>query len=77
MWEYIRKHSLQLETDKRMINCDANFKELCDGADQINTFTLNKYTQKCFEVIPKDEQPKYKEIVAERERKLEQENSTN
>lgn len=67
MWEYIRKHGIQSETDKRIIICDDLFKKLCDGAEQINAFTLNKYTQKCFEKIPKEEQAKYKEIVASQE----------
>jgi len=67
MWEYIREHNLQSETDKRVLRCDAKLKELCDGEDEVSAFSINKYTQKCFTNIPKEEQPKYKQILLERE----------
>ncbi|CAO3649275.1 unnamed protein product [Mucor fragilis] len=67
MWEYIREHNLQSETDKRVLRCDAKLKELCDGEDEVSAFSINKYTQKCFTTIPKEEQPKYKQMLLERE----------
>jgi chromatin remodeling complex protein RSC6 len=67
MWEYIREHKLQSESDKRILKCDAKLKELCDGQDEVSAFSINKFTQKCFQVIPKEEQPKYKKILLERE----------
>lgn len=67
MWEYIREHNLQSETDKRVLHCDAKLKELCDGEDKVSAFSINKYTQKCFTTIPKEEQPKYKQILLQRE----------
>ncbi|KAI8639144.1 SWIB/MDM2 domain-containing protein [Parasitella parasitica] len=67
MWDYIREHGLQSETDKRVLKCDAKLKELCDGQDEVTAFSINKFTQKCFTVIPKEEQPKYKQILLERE----------
>ncbi|KAG1144475.1 hypothetical protein G6F37_007014 [Rhizopus arrhizus] len=56
IWEYIREHNLQNPADKRLIDCDEKFKELCDGQAQISSFALNKYTQKCFVKIPEEEQ---------------------
>ncbi|ORE04457.1 SWIB-domain-containing protein [Rhizopus microsporus var. microsporus] len=56
MWEYIREHGLQNKDDRRLIDCDSKFKELCDGKDQISSFAMNKYTQKCFVKIPEEEQ---------------------
>ncbi|KAI9473641.1 MAG: SWIB/MDM2 domain-containing protein, partial [Benjaminiella poitrasii] len=67
MWEYIKKHDLQSQADKRVINCDEKLKLLCDNLEQVSAFTINKYTQKCFEKIPTDEQPKYKKILHDRE----------
>ncbi|KAI7907403.1 SWIB/MDM2 domain-containing protein [Cokeromyces recurvatus] len=67
MWEYIRKHNLQSETDKRIINCDDKFKLLCDNLEQVSAFTINKYTQKYFEKIPAEEQANYKKILQDRE----------
>ncbi|CAO0789821.1 unnamed protein product [Mucor circinelloides] len=67
MWEYIREHNLQSESDKRVLKCDAKLKELCDGEDQVSAFSINKYTQRCFTNIPKEEQPKYKQMLLERE----------
>ncbi|GAA5809535.1 hypothetical protein MFLAVUS_002945 [Mucor flavus] len=67
MWEYIRLHNLQLETDKRVIICDDKFKELCDGEERITAFSMNKYTQKFFVPIPKEEQEKYRAILRQQE----------
>ncbi|GAA5796379.1 hypothetical protein HPULCUR_001750 [Helicostylum pulchrum] len=67
MWEYIRLHNLQLETDKRVIICDDKFKELSGGEERITAFSMNKYTQKFFVPIPKEEQEKYKAILRQQE----------
>lgn len=67
MWEYIRLHNLQLETDKRVIICDDKFKELCDGEERITAFSMNKYTQKFFVPIPKEEQEKYRATLRQQE----------
>ncbi|CAO3674630.1 unnamed protein product [Rhizopus stolonifer] len=56
VWEYIRENNLQNPKDKRLIDCDDKFKELCDGQTQISAFAFNKYTQKCFVKIPEEEQ---------------------
>lgn len=55
-WEYIRENNLQNPKDKRLIDCDDKFKELCDGQTQVSAFAFNKYTQKCFVKIPEEEQ---------------------
>lgn len=70
IWEYIRKHNLQVPTDKRKLTCDANLKALT-GLDEVSAFSLNKYTQKCFIPIPDEEQEHYKQIFKEREDALE------
>ncbi|KAL9542188.1 hypothetical protein MBANPS3_008739 [Mucor bainieri] len=67
MWEYIREHNLQSESDKRVLRCDDKLRELCDGEKEVSAFSINKYTQKCFTNIPKEDQPKYKQILLERE----------
>lgn len=50
-----------------MIRCDDKFSQVCEGEKQITAFNMNKYIQKYFEKIPKEEQPKYKEILQRRE----------
>ncbi|KAG2201448.1 hypothetical protein INT47_001497 [Mucor saturninus] len=74
IWSYIRKHNLQVPTDKRKINCDENLKKLT-GLDQVTGFSINKYTQKCFVPIPKEDQPKYKQIFKEQEEALDEDSS--
>lgn len=50
-----------------MIRCDDKFSQVCEGEKQITAFNMNKYIQKYFEKIPKEEQSKYKEILQRRE----------
>jgi len=42
MWEYIRAHNLQDQSNRRMINADANLKVIFDGKDQVSMFELAK-----------------------------------
>lgn len=67
MWNYIKTNNLQKKGDGRVIECDAKFKEICDGEDSVSAFALNKYISKYFKKIPKEEQNKYKQILRERE----------
>ncbi|KAI9244763.1 SWIB/MDM2 domain-containing protein [Sporodiniella umbellata] len=69
IWEYIKEHNLQNPEDKRLIDCDEKFKELCDGISQVSSFALNKYTQKCFVKISKEEQPIIKKKLEDMQEK--------
>ncbi len=42
VWEYIRKHKLQDQKEKRMINADANLKAVFDGKTQVSMFEMTK-----------------------------------
>jgi len=43
IWEYIKKHKLQDEANKRMINGDAKLVALFDGKKQVSMFEMTKY----------------------------------
>lgn len=43
IWEYIKKHKLQDEANKRMINGDAKLMVLFDGKKQVSMFEMTKY----------------------------------
>jgi len=43
VWEYIRKHDLQCEANKREIECDALLKKVFDGNDRVTMFNMNKF----------------------------------
>lgn len=42
VWDYIRKHKLQDQKEKRMINADANLKAVFDGKSQVSMFEMTK-----------------------------------
>jgi upstream activation factor subunit UAF30 len=46
IWEYIKKHKLQDEKNKRMINADEKLKPLFGGKKQISMLELAKYISK-------------------------------
>jgi len=43
IWEYIKKHKLQDEANKRMINGDAKLVAVFDGKKQVSMFEMTKY----------------------------------
>ena len=46
LWAYIRKHGLQDQRNRRMINADANLKAVFRGKSQVNMFEMNKLVSK-------------------------------
>lgn len=42
VWEYIRKHKLQDDKNKQMINADDKLKTVFDGKAQVSMFEMNK-----------------------------------
>ena len=42
LWEYIKKHDLQDQTNKRMINADENLKVIFGGKKQVSMFEMTK-----------------------------------
>ena len=42
LWEYIRKHKLQDDKNRQMINGDAQLKAVFDGKAQVSMFEMNK-----------------------------------
>ena len=42
LWEYIRKHGLQDQVNRRNVNADANLKKVFDGKSQVNMFEMTK-----------------------------------
>jgi chromatin remodeling complex protein RSC6 len=43
IWEYIKKHKLQDEANKRMINGDAKLVAVFNGKKQVSMFEMTKY----------------------------------
>ncbi len=46
IWDYIKLHGLQDQTNKRMINADAKLLVLFEGKNQISMFDLAKIVSK-------------------------------
>lgn len=46
MWEYIKKHGLQDEKNKRNINADDKLKAVFDGKSTVTMFEMAKYISK-------------------------------
>ena len=46
LWEYIKKHNLQDEKNKRMINADEALKKVFGGRDTVNMFEMTKLVGK-------------------------------
>lgn len=42
VWDYIKKHDLQDENNRRMINADDKMKKVFDGKDQVSMFEMTK-----------------------------------
>ncbi len=42
LWDYIKKHKLQDEKNKRNINADAALKPIFGGKDQVSMFEMTK-----------------------------------
>lgn len=42
LWVYIKKHSLQDSKNRRMINADANLKEVFGGKSSVSMFEMTK-----------------------------------
>ena len=42
VWEYIRKHKLQDDKNRQMINADDKLKTVFDGKAQVSMFEMNK-----------------------------------
>lgn len=42
LWEYIKKHDLQDQKNKRMINADENLKVIFGGKKQVSMFEMTK-----------------------------------
>ncbi|KAI8971546.1 SWIB/MDM2 domain-containing protein [Mycotypha africana] len=72
IWAYIKQRGLQSETNKKIINCDANLKELFGGNDQVDAFGMNKFIGQYLDKIPKEEQEKQRQLIQERDEQEEQ-----
>ncbi len=46
MWDYIRKHNLQDQNDKRMINADEALTEVFGGKKQVTMFEMTSLVNK-------------------------------
>ncbi|MBI1951087.1 MAG: SWIB/MDM2 domain-containing protein [Acidobacteria bacterium] len=46
LWEYIKKHKLQDNKNRRMINADESLKAVFGGKRQVNMFEMTKLVAK-------------------------------
>lgn len=46
LWAYIKKHKLQDQKNRRMINADANLKAVFGGKSVVNMFEMTKLVGK-------------------------------
>lgn len=46
LWEYIKKHNLQDQSNKRNINADEKLKKVFDGRGTVNMFEMTKLVSK-------------------------------
>jgi chromatin remodeling complex protein RSC6 len=46
IWDYIKKHKLQDNKNRRMINADANLKVVFGGRQQVSMFEMTKLVSK-------------------------------
>ena len=46
LWVYIKKHGLQDNKNRRMINADDNLKPIFGGKKQVSMFEMTKYVSK-------------------------------
>lgn len=43
VWEYIKKHNLQNDKNKRMIDTDENLRQIFEGNKQVSMFEMTKF----------------------------------
>src|SRR5258708_37910226 len=46
LWVYIKKHGLQDNKNRRMVNADDNLKPIFGGKKQVSMFEMTKYVSK-------------------------------
>lgn len=46
LWQYIKANRLQDSVDRKMINADANLREIFDGRSSVTMFEMTKYVNK-------------------------------
>ena len=46
VWDYIKSHGLQDQTNKRMINADDNLKKIFNGKKQVSMFEMTALVNK-------------------------------
>jgi upstream activation factor subunit UAF30 len=46
VWDYIKAHGLQDQTNKRMINADDNMKKIFNGKKQVSMFEMTALVNK-------------------------------
>ena len=46
LWQYIKANKLQDSVDRKMINADANLKEVFGGRGSVTMFEMTKYVNK-------------------------------
>ena len=46
VWDYIKAHGLQDQTNKRMINADDNLKKIFNGKKQVSMFEMTALVNK-------------------------------
>ncbi|MGZ5477478.1 MAG: SWIB/MDM2 domain-containing protein [Thermoanaerobaculia bacterium] len=46
VWDYIKLHGLQDQTNKRMINADDNMKKIFNGKKQVSMFEMTALVNK-------------------------------
>ncbi len=46
LWEYIKKHKLQNQKNKRLIDADDRLKSVFNGKKQVNMFEMTKLVSK-------------------------------
>jgi chromatin remodeling complex protein RSC6 len=46
IWDYIKSHGLQDQTNKRMINADDNLKKIFNGKKQVSMFEMTALVNK-------------------------------
>ena len=46
VWDYIKAHGLQDQTNKRMINADDNLRKIFNGKNQVSMFEMTALVNK-------------------------------
>ncbi len=53
VWEYVKKHKLQDQKERRNINCDEVFQKICNGKKVVSMFDMAKHLNNSLTSIPK------------------------